>query len=95
MQSKKELPNLMSRCSRFNKCDIPKCPLDFEMIKRVRYIDEPVCGMPKSYLKRKADKYLDKLPWLETFHNANVRKRKNASICHLKNEANLTTTAYQ
>jgi len=33
----------MSKCSSFNKCSAPLCPLDPEISRRIWYADEPVC----------------------------------------------------
>ena len=42
MTDEENLEN-MKRCPRFEKCDIPKCPLDFYMSKRVELRDDERC----------------------------------------------------
>ena len=46
----KEIETLkwMGKCPRFSWCDVPKCPLDPHMNKRVAYPGEPKCTLAKS-----------------------------------------------
>lgn len=37
----------MDKCSRFDKCSAPKCPLEKYIVLRVAYPDEPKCAATK------------------------------------------------
>jgi hypothetical protein len=69
---------LMRRCSRFDSCNCPQCPLDFKMKKRVRNTEDEYCTMRKFSLKKIAGEFLTKLPWIDTLNKVKTRKAINA-----------------
>lgn len=46
---------LMKRCSRFQRCSVPLCPLDREVEKRVYLEGEPTCRLDFERLTAIAD----------------------------------------
>jgi len=94
MQSN-ESPNLVEKCPRFSSCDVPKCPLDFSMSKRVRYNDEPVCTMSIKILKKIAGQCRRLLPWIDKLNSQSARRHKNAAISSAKSKVLKRTNTYQ
>ena len=39
---------IVQECCRFNKCSVPKCPLDLLQDRRTKLQDEPKCTLAKS-----------------------------------------------
>jgi len=56
--------NLMKKCPGFNTCSAPKCPLDSEMKRRVRWKGEPFCNARKSTILKIVKGKEKYLPWL-------------------------------
>jgi len=72
----------MERCSRFSKCSVPRCPLDFLMRKRPKYSDDLTCTMTKTIVKRIAKNYINHLPWIENLPSRMKRRRRNTAKRH-------------
>lgn len=46
--TEKENVVIMKKCSHFDRCSSPLCPLDFYQKERMRLVDEPKCTMRKA-----------------------------------------------
>ena len=59
-----ENEKLLEKCPKFNKCDAPICPLDFEMPKKIYWGGDNLCRQTKNRINKIANKYRNQLLWI-------------------------------